>query len=430
MKKRLLTIITSAILISLFVGAFSVMAADEEVTISFAWWGDTGRHEVYNSIVDMFEEEYPNINVERHPGSWNQYWTKLSTQAASGTAPDVIGMHPRYVADYASALLDLAPFVESGALDLYNVPESVRDTGFVDGTQYMISQGVTMNGYIYNAKTFDELGVEYPDRDWTYQEFAEKTVEIREAAEAKDMEMWGSADFSGLFIPYFAYYARSKGENAYTADGQLGFSEETVVEWFEFWNDLRENGGIPDAATGVEYTGLPLEQNLFNVGKVAINGIPANQIWLYQEQVTNGGDIHMVRMPHLADGQPAEYIEGAQFAITSGSDHPEAAAKLISFFINDKESQELFKLEQGVPPTTTAQEVITDSLSPADQRTVEFVSYALEMADSVPQPPTGSSEVIALFEEIAQAVAFGYQTPEEAAAEFIQGANDVLSMNN
>ncbi len=430
MNKKLFSVITFAILISLFVGVSSVMAADE-VNISFTWWGDTARHEVYNEIVDMFEEEYPNINVDRYPGSWNQYWTKLSTQAASGTAPDVIGMHPRYVADYAprGALLDLAPYVESGALDLYNVPSSVKGTGLVDGTQYMIAQGVTMTGYIYNNQTLDDLGISYPALDWTYEDFAKKVTEITETAKAKGIEMWGASDDSSLFIPQFAYYARSKGEVAYTADGKIGFSEETLAEWFQYWKDLRDTGAIPGAATIVEYRGLPLEQNLFNTGKIAISTIPANQLWLFQEQVTNGGKLQMVRMPHLADGKPGEYLEGAQFSITSGSEHPDAAAKLISFFINDKEAQELFKLEQGVPPTTTAQEVITDSLTPADQRTVEFVSYALEMAGTAPQPPTGSAEVISVFEEVADSVAFGYMTPEEGAADFMQRAKDILSMN-
>ncbi|MFP4661739.1 MAG: ABC transporter substrate-binding protein [Halanaerobiales bacterium] len=431
MRKKYLSIIAIALLISMFAGVSSVMA-EEEVNISFTWWGDTARHEVYNEIVDRFEDTYPHINVDRHPGSWDQYWTKLSTQAAGGTAPDVVGMHPRYVADYAprGALVDLAPFIESGVLDVDDIPESILDTGLADGKQYMIPQGVTMTGYIYNTQTFDELGVSYPERDWTYEEFAEKAIEVREAAKSKGLDMWGAGDDSAMFIPQFAYFARSKGEVAYTEDGELGFSEEIVAEWFQYWKDLRDKDAIPDAETGVEYAGLPLEQNLFNTDKIAVSTIPANQLWLYQDQVKNDGEIRIVRMPHLEDGEPGEYLEGAQFAITSGTEHPEAAAQLVSFFLNDEESQKIFKLEQGVPPTTTAQEVIMDDLKASDQRTVEFVSYAQELADTAPQPPTGSSEVIALFEEVAQSVSFGYLTPEEGAAEFMQGAKDILSMNN
>lgn len=431
MSKKIISIIAITIMITLLAGVSSVLAADE-VTISFTWWGDTARHEIYNSIADMFEEEYPNIKVDRQPGSWTQYWDKLATTVASGNPPDVVGMHPRYAADYIprGAILDLTPYIESGVLAMYNIPKAVADTGVVNGKQYMVAQGVTMTGYIYNTATLDELGVSYPEMDWTYEDFAEKVVESTEAAQAKGIEMWGSADDSSNFIPQFAYFARSKGETAYTDEGKLGFTEETVVEWFYYWKELRDKGAIPDPATTVEYTGLPLEQNLFNTGKIAISTIPANQLWLFQEQVKNSGKLNMIRLPHLKDGKPGEYIEGAQLAVTSGSKHPEAAAKFISFFYNDKEAQELFKLEQGVPPTTTAQEVIADILTEPDQKTTEFVAYALGFASPAPNPPTGSTEVIAYFEETAQAVAYGYLTPEAGAADFMQTANDILSMSN
>ncbi|MFW6029530.1 MAG: ABC transporter substrate-binding protein [Halanaerobiales bacterium] len=428
MKKKFMLIIGIVFLLS-FLGTSGVLAQEGDSNISFTWWGDTDRHEIYNSIADMFEEEHPDIKVDTQSGSWNQYWDKLATQMAGGNAPDVVGMHQRFVSDYAprGALLDLQEYVDSGVLDLSDVPDSVKEGGVVDGKLSMVAQGVTTTGYMFNTKTFDEIDVEYPDMDWTYEEFAEKAREVRAAAEEEGLDMWGAGDDSTLFMPHFAYFARSKGETVYTDEGELGFSEETVEEWFEYWKELRDDDIIPDMSTTAEYASAPLEQNLFTTEQTAIATVPANQLWLYQEQFEDDGQINIVRTPHFADGEPGEYIEGSYLAVSSSSDNPEAAAKLIDFFINDEEVQRLFMLEQGVPPTTTAQERISDKLTPVQERTIDFVSDTLEIAEKAAYPPSGSSEITAEFEEIAQAVGFDQLTPAQGAEEFMNSAEDILN---
>ena len=44
-------------------------ASTGDVSIRWSWWGDTKRHELYNSIADKFEEKNPGIKVEREPNS-------------------------------------------------------------------------------------------------------------------------------------------------------------------------------------------------------------------------------------------------------------------------------------------------------------------------------------------------------------------------
>ena len=404
---------------------------EEETNISFTWWGDTKRHEVYNSIVDLFEKENPNIKVDRPFGSWTEYWDKLATQIAGGNAPDVIGMHQDYVSEYGprGSLLDLQSYVDSGVIDLSAVPESVVKGGYINGKLMMVAQGVVTSGFFYNTATFDELGVAYPDMDWTWEDFAAKLAEIKAAADSKGIEMWGGGDDSGSMIPAFHYWIRSNGQTLFTEDGNIGFTEDVVASWFTFYKDLRDKGLIPDAATSVEYTGLPLEQNLFNTGKTALTIVPANQVWLYQNQVTNGGDINVIRIPHLEGKADGEYVEGSFLSVTSASENPEAAAKLISFFINNTESQKIFKLEQGVPPTTTAIDAITPELTPPQVRTIDFVQDTLAIAGNAPYAPTGVAEIRSRLTEIGQLVGFGESTPEEAAAEFMATCQEVLSRN-
>jgi multiple sugar transport system substrate-binding protein len=434
-RKKIFLIIVLVLLVSFFASVSSVLAAsssDEQIKISFTWWGDTKRHELYNAIVDLFEKAYPNIKVDRIFAGWADYWDKLAISIAGGNAPDVIGMHPFLVSDYVprGALLKLKPYVDSGIIDISHIPESVYKSGFVNDQLYLIAQGVSITAYIYNTVTLDELGVSHPDMDWTWKEFADKCIEIKEAAKAKGKEMYGSYDNSMKFMPSFSNWARSlKGEDAYTSDGKLGFTEDTLTSWFSFWKDLRDKGAVPDAATTTEYyrESVPEEQNLFNVGKCGIYQEPANGLWLTQDLVTNGGDVNLVRMPHSENGGPGEIVEGSHLGITSVSKHPEEAAKFINFFINNTEAQKIFKLEQGVPCTTTAIEAILNDLTPPQKRTIDFAQYALKIAAVAAYPPKGNGEITARFEEIGYEVAYGKITPKEGAIKFMQEANDILS---
>jgi multiple sugar transport system substrate-binding protein len=400
-------------------------APAEKVQLRFAWWGDTKRNEVYNGIVDRFEAEYPNIKVDREFGGWGDYWDRLSTQTAGGNAPDIVSMHQFYVSDYArrNTLLDLSTVVSSGELNLADFPESAINSGKIEGTLYMVPKGVTMPGWAFNTALFDKLGVAYPDMDWTYEDFTAKIVELNKASDGK---LYGASDMSGGQLqPNFRYFLRQNGQDLFTADGKLGFTKETLVEWWTMWDNLRKQGAIPDAATGTEYEKAPLEQNMFVTGLTALHQIPANQIYLYQQQFKEG-EIRMVRMPQKSGGENGEYIEGAYLSISQSSKHPKEAALFINFFVNSEKSLELFKVEQGSPASKKMGEFVKPLLDPAQARAVSFIQETLPYAKPAVYAPLGVKEVEAAFKDNASAVAYGQITIEEAVNNFMETAQGIL----
>lgn len=398
----------------------------EPVELRFTWWGDTKRNEVYNAIVDRFQEEYPHISVKREFGGWGDYWDRLTTQIAGGNAPDVVSMHQFYVSDYArrDALVDLETVVSSGELNLDDFPESAIDSGRNDGTLYMVPKGVTMSGWVYNTALFDELGVAYPDMNWTWDDFIAKATEIKEKSGSKTI--WGAADMSGGQLqPNFRYFLRQSGQDLYTEDGKLGFTKESLVEWWTMWDGMRQKGIIPDATTGTEYENAPLEQNMFVKGLTAMTQIPANQIYLYQQQFKSG-EIQIVRLPGKEGGDNGEYIEGAYLSIAKKSKHPKEAAMFINFFINSEKSLELFKVEQGSPASTKMSEFVKPLLDPAQQRAVSFIQETLPYSHPAVYAPLAAKEVEQAFKDNATSIAFGKLTIEKAADNFIKTAESVL----
>lgn len=394
-----------------------------EVQISFSWWGDTGRHDKYNEIIDLFEAENPNIKVDRQFGGWDDYWDRLTTQVSGGNAPDVVSMHQFYVSDYArrGALHNLNEFVESGELDLSDFPESAIDSGKIDDNIYMVAKGITMPGFVYNTAVFDELGVEYPDFNWTWDNFIDKAYELKEAM---GDDGWAIGDLSGGQINDLRYYARQNGQDVFTEDGKLGFDAQVLTDWWEMWDQLRQDDVIPDAATSNEYEGLPLEANMFATKKVALLKLPVNQMYLYEEQMGEG-EIHAVRHPHIENGGTGEYVEGAYLSITEASQHKEEAAKFIEFFTTNEEAVKIFKTEQGPPAGTEASNLVIEELTPPEQRAVEFIQETVEISEPAPYAPEGINQIETLYADNAEAIAFGQKTVEQAVEDFMNEAKSI-----
>lgn len=401
---------------------------NKKVTISIAWWGDTERNKKYNDIADEFEKEHPNIEVKRQFGNFNDYWDKLATQTAGGNAPDVVSMHARYVADYArrNTLIDLGKYVDSGTIDLSDFPKSVVDSGKVDGKTYMVAQGVTTSGEIVNYTQIKKLGVEPFDDNWTWDDFVNRVIDLQEAIKTKGLKgTWAIDDQSSHMQPNFEYFLRTQGKEIYTADGKLGFDKADVVNWFKMWDKLRKAGAIPDAATGNEYKNVSLEQSLFVKDKVLIHDIPANQLYLYQDQLKND-DLGMIRYPQGEDGTNGEYVEGAYLSITKGSKHPKEAAEFINFFVNSEKALGIFKVEQGAPGSTKMDEFVKPKLDKNQQESLEFIQKTLKIADTAPYPPKGNTEVTTAFSDAADSISFGRASIEQAAEDFMNKAHSAI----
>jgi multiple sugar transport system substrate-binding protein len=445
MKKRLASLLTTAAVLTTMVlsGCGSKPAdtpsgdddkvKDSQVEIRVAWWGDAKRNELYNQILDAFEVENPNIKTVREPQGWGDYWDKFKVQSASGGAPDFFGMHPQFASDYIrrGIIEPLDKYVKDGTIDTSKWEKTSIATGTVDGVVYMIPMGLTSASMFVNTTMLEDLGVKAPDMNWTFDDYRNIGLEVRKAADAKGQKnVWFANDASGAY-QFFRYWARQNGKDLYTSDGKIAFNEEDLISWFTMWNDFRDNGIVPDAATTTEYARAVLQDNLFAKKMVATSSVPVNQLTQWTAAVPDS-KIIVVRHPSQAGKQVGEYIEGAHFAISSKTSDEKkvAAAKLMNFWVNNETSIKLFKLDQGVPGNTEMAEAIIPLLQPVDKNVIDYVGEVSKIARPTTFPPAGASEINGLFETIAEEVRFGAKTPDKAAAEFVSKAQDIIKASN
>jgi len=430
MSKKVLLFLVVAMLSAVMV--FSTgLAFAEQVEIRAAWWGDTGRHALYNQICDVFESKYPDIKVIREPSSWTDYWAKLNVQSAGGRAPDFIGMHPFFASDYVQrdVVEPLDDYIKNNVIDVSKFSQSAILSGTVNGIVYMIPMGITIDTLFVNNSFLKELGVATPEFDWTWDDFKTIGLEVRKALDAKgEKDKWFMDDISGIY-EIFRVWVRQRGrEDLYTPDGSIAYTAEDAASWFAMWNDFRENGIIPDAATTTEYMNATLEDSLFGRRRAAVRRMPVNQYKLHCAALPDD-EIIMVRHPSKPDGEIGEFIYGAFFAI-SASSAPEkklAAAKLINFWVNDPDSIELFRLDQGVPANTEMVDFLMTIVDEKEKAILNYVNELMPLARPIIFAPAGATEIDSLFKQIAEKVRFGQLTPEEAGEQLISQAQDILN---
>lgn len=392
--------------------------SDEEVTLTMTWWGADARTTATNEAIELFEEEYPNITVEPQFSDWTGYWDRLATSTAGGDMPDVMQFDALYLASYADrgTLLDLGTVTNT--LDLSVTPESVLQTGQVDGKQYAMPVGGSPNAVVVNKTVFDEYGVALPDfENWTWDDFTSIAQEISDKSGG---EVWGVAPF-GADTFGLSMWARQHGENLYDAEGNVGVKAETIVSFWQQALDWIESGAAPSVEHIAETTGLPLDQTDLTLGKQAMAFIPAGQVSAYSS-ASDGQDFIIGAWPTDTDT-----VEGFPFikptmywSASSKTEHPAEAAALINFLISDPEVAKIFGTDRGLPAAPVAQEAIEPELDPVGEQILEFTNAMTEQAgEAAPITPNGASDSEGILSRNFQSVLFGEQTPEAAAQGFI-----------
>jgi ABC-type glycerol-3-phosphate transport system substrate-binding protein len=85
-------------------------------------------------------------------------------QVAGGNAPDFIGMHPQYAADYIGRGMvePLDQYIKDGIISTDGWAQGTLNTGVVNGVTYMMPMGVTFTSEFVNAGVLKDLGFDVP----------------------------------------------------------------------------------------------------------------------------------------------------------------------------------------------------------------------------------------------------------------------------
>lgn len=404
-------------------GGGSSPSAGGNVELNFVYWGDSNRAKMTDAALRIFEEKNPGITVKSEYQDSGPYADKLATRFAGGNPPDVLNMANRSLLEYAQRGT-LADLKSLDGVNLDKVPQTILGRGEVDGKLYGVATGVTTIGMVVNKAITDEAGVAIPDdKTWSWEDYAKFATEITQKTGGK---VYGAGyDVATETGPILL--ARQRGEDFYTEDNKLGVSAETIEKWFQYSVDLRTAGGYPPAGFFEQIGGSPAQSYLAK-GTVASQIIPINNFKAYNEAA--GGKVVLLRMPGETTEERRGYSADPSmlWSVAAKSKHPEEAAKLLDFLINDAEGAAQTLTQRGVPINPDVADSIKSQLGPDDTAFVDLVAAIQE--DELPAAyvyPKGASVVADTLKQLATEVEFGRVTPADAAKTFIEKSNAAIN---
>lgn len=420
MKKRISLIVAVVMVLSLL-----CTSALAESHLSVAWWGNQTRNERTQAVLDMYTEKF-GTTCEAIMNSWDDYWTSLATASAGGQLPDLMQHSTTYIQQYVDngLLLNLAPYIESGALDVTNIGDSILDLGRVNDGIYGICVGTNGLACLYNKTALDAAGIVIKDL-MTVEEFMAVCKEVYEKTGYKTDMGFGTESM-------LSYLARGLGK-ALFVDGKLGVTQEDMAYVYGMY----ERGLAEGWALGADvYASLVIgsvEQNplVYGSDPSTMSWCAfawTNQMTAMQAAAPEGMTLGLTTMPS-PDPVKSNWLACSQyFTISSKTADPDEAVKFLNYFINDIDAGKVLLIERGIPVSSAVNDAIAGDLDESSKGVVSFVSnVVVPNSSAVPAPdPAGAGEIFAYHRELQEMISYGEITADEAASLFIETAEEIL----
>jgi multiple sugar transport system substrate-binding protein len=228
-----------------------------EGTIRVGSWESGDALEPWNDAIAMFEQEFPDVEVQLEAVP-QEYGTKLLAQFAAGTAPDVFMVGDGDVAKFVSqgVVEPLDPYISSEyGLDIDEFFPAIAEFGQIEGDTYLMSKDYSPLVLYYNKDHFREADLDFPAADWTWDDLLDAALALTLDANGNDAT---SANFDpeniqrwGIIIPahwgdplwlrgilplIFQNGGTTLSPDGTTTDGYL--NSEATVEALQWYVDL------------------------------------------------------------------------------------------------------------------------------------------------------------------------------------------------
>lgn len=168
----------------------------EKVRIRLATWAGVEEAKELQAVIDKVNAQATNYEIVHEPQPAD-YYTKIQTNLAGGTAADLLWLSQEFIAGYADkgVLLDISDYLANdsrAAAKLDDYFPDVLQTAQFNGKTYglpWIAQPVML---YYNPKMFSDAGIEPPNENWTWDDFKTAAEKL-----TKDTDGDGKADQFG-----------------------------------------------------------------------------------------------------------------------------------------------------------------------------------------------------------------------------------------
>ena len=401
-------------------GAQTDTATGEKVKLTFQTWNPGEGDPIYE-IIDAFELENPNIEIEYVYMPYTDHVQDLKIDMASGAGADVYGMQTgaQYL-EFRDFQVDLTPFADEAwgenwqdqyikfCMDLLN-----EDDHF-----YGFPLGLTYAGFAWaDVNYLKKYDLEVPT---SLSELKEVAKVLRENKEFP-MAIGAKDDWINIDV-WMSIINDINSEKLYSAiEGKTAFTDADLVKSFEIWQSLFVDGVFQDGALGVsQYTDVT---DLFEKeGSIPMymNGSWASNIYMSSdEQIkevmnSEGADHDAFLVDWNDDGKisPVTASVDVVLCMNTNSKHQKEAWTFIDYMLHEGQDV-LINKYLSYSPSRTDLELNVEGLSEDGNKSL---SYILEQSKTniAGYREMAYPELKQTISDVLKELALESCTPEEA----------------
>lgn len=321
----------------------------EQTDISYSWWGNDARHHYTANGIKDFTEKNPDINVSLSYGVWDGYERRYASMMRAHDECDVMQINYAWLATYSpdgSGYYDLNEL--SDTIDLSQFSERDLAFGTRNGALNALPIAYNMPVFYYNKSILDQYGLSVP-RTWN------DLFSCARVLRAHGVSMLCMND-KQLWMTMLAWYEQTTGTAVFDENGACQIGEADFESMLSMCARMAAEGVIDLDASS------PAQQ--FANGKTAGVTIWASDASRYCQPVADAGQTVVLGENPGVDGPSATgwYMKPAtMLAISKNTAHPEEAARLVNYLLNDPDYALLQGTEKGVPVSGTAYQALADN---------------------------------------------------------------------
>ena len=345
-------------------GVESAPAADV-VEVSFQHFFDSPELKATFDPIFASIEEKTGTTIHSIPTPYGEMLTKLLTMTAGGTPPDLTSAASDWVKEASGrgiflSLEDQLPLLPFPVSDF--MPSRLQDGSF-NGVSYSVPIDQGSTGMYYNQDIFDEAGIDYPTKEWTWEQLREVAIQLtvdtsgRTPLDAgfdpENIERFGLQGVVALHRVHSIISSLSGDPYWYDEEvTQVTMDKPEMIEAWQWYMNLRSVDhctptpeqalGFSDASGGI----FP-----FGLGKYAMEITWIGMISALKLEGVTIGNWDVAPLP---EGKGTFATSGGQhFAILKDSQVPDKAWEVISSFLEDEHMQMLGTVGAWTPARTS-----------------------------------------------------------------------------
>ncbi len=340
---------------------------DKPTIVVDMWAGSESDTEALEAQIAIAKEENPDVNIKLQTAPWGDFFTKLTTNMASGNMACVTGMSGAQLGGYTAGFRALSDEdLATAGLDLADFNPGADGILSFEGELYGLPFDVATMLVYYNQDLLSASGAATPEIGWTFDDFEQ--IATSATADGKYGFGMGMGAYQWMSLPI-----AMSGTQPASEDGALQINSPEFVDAASWFAGLVTDMGVAAPVASASDTGWGETQYTGGNAAMAVDGTWNAVGYLDNESGFAAG---MAPLPAGANGN-AGPILGSGYGISATCEHPEEALKVLGSLLGKDAQDYIASSGRSYPARTESQPLYFDSI---DEEYREHVQTVFESA--------------------------------------------------